>query len=371
MKKTNLTLVFALSLTFAYAQQPVSDALPANPGDGKCYAKCIQPDEYSEEEVRVMTKPAYKTLEVVPAEYTTETQTVIVKPQSKKFTYVPATYSTVTDTIWIREGYNKLTIAPSEFRDDTETVEIKPAFGKWIAGDKDPDCPSIEPEDCRIFYYKEYDKVTRDVKVERLVKNETDLSKKVTGKYELVSRQVEVTPAKYNEEVIPQETKVITKSVLVKDETARETTVPAEFTSITKRVLVKEGGMTVWREVPCTVPDDAIVLPINWEVGSAVLTPAAKRIIDDKLIAVAAEKSSAIIEIGSHTDARGSSENNQKLSEKRAKSVADYLISKNIDKERILAVGYGETKLKNGCADGVTCTTSQHSANRRTEFKLY
>lgn len=374
MKRIVLVIVsIVLVKAWAFGQGSVSaqDGLPSNPEDGKCYAKCIEPDEYKEEAVKVMTKPAYKKLEIVPAEYKTEVEKIVVKPASKKYTYVPATYKTVYDTIWTKDTYNKLSIVPADFRDDLETVEIKSAYGKWVAGEKDPDCPSIDPDDCRVFHYKEYPAVSRDVGVERLVKNETPDSKEIVGKYVVESREVEVTPARYDEEAIPEVTKEITKSVLVKDESTKQIDVPAEYSEVTKRVLVKAGGMSVWKEVPCTVPDDAIVLPIVWNLGSAELTASAKSIIDNKLIVAAKKKKGTIVEVGSHTDARGSSESNQRLSEKRAKSVAEYLISEGIDKERIIAIGYGESNLKNECADGVSCNESKHSANRRTEFKLY
>jgi outer membrane protein OmpA-like peptidoglycan-associated protein len=74
------------------------------------------------------------------------------------------------------------------------------------------------------------------------------------------------------------------------------------------------------------------------------------------------------IEISSHTDARGSDEYNLKLSQERAQSVVNYLVSKGIAKGRLKAIGYGETKLVNACGNGITCTDEQHQANRRTEL---
>ena len=76
------------------------------------------------------------------------------------------------------------------------------------------------------------------------------------------------------------------------------------------------------------------------------------------------------IELGSHTDARGSAKSNQILSQKRAESAVQYMIDNGISKERITAKGYGETKLKNRCADGVNCSEEEHQANRRSEVKI-
>ena len=69
----------------------------------------------------------------------------------------------------------------------------------------------------------------------------------------------------------------------------------------------------------------------------------------------------------SHTDSRGPASYNMKLSEKRGKSVIDYLVSKGISTSRINAQAFGETQLVNKCKDGVPCTKAEHALNRRTE----
>jgi len=76
------------------------------------------------------------------------------------------------------------------------------------------------------------------------------------------------------------------------------------------------------------------------------------------------------IELGSHTDCRGSSAYNEKLSQKRAESAVAYIISQGIDKGRITAKGYGESVPVNTCIDGTNCTEEQYQMNRRTEFKV-
>jgi outer membrane protein OmpA-like peptidoglycan-associated protein/tetratricopeptide (TPR) repeat protein len=76
------------------------------------------------------------------------------------------------------------------------------------------------------------------------------------------------------------------------------------------------------------------------------------------------------IELGSHTDARGSTESNQILSQKRAESAVNYMVERGIEEERIVAKGYGETKLKNKCIDGVRCSEDEHQANRRSEVTI-
>lgn len=75
------------------------------------------------------------------------------------------------------------------------------------------------------------------------------------------------------------------------------------------------------------------------------------------------------IKIASHTDARNSDTYNLELSDRRAKATQSYIISQGINADRIVeAVGYGETQLINKCANGVSCSESQHQLNRRSEF---
>ena len=81
------------------------------------------------------------------------------------------------------------------------------------------------------------------------------------------------------------------------------------------------------------------------------------------------ENPEMVIKIESHTDAIGSAAYNKYLSDKRAKSTKNYLISQGIDASRIeSAIGYGEDRLLNDCGDGVSCSKQKHSENRRSEF---
>lgn len=75
-------------------------------------------------------------------------------------------------------------------------------------------------------------------------------------------------------------------------------------------------------------------------------------------------------ELSAHTDSRGTDEYNIRLSENRAKSAKKYLVQRGIDPDRITTKGYGETRLKNECADGVECSELKHQMNRRVEFRV-
>lgn len=90
----------------------------------------------------------------------------------------------------------------------------------------------------------------------------------------------------------------------------------------------------------------------------------------DKLAATLQKFPSMVIELGSHTDSKGEAQDNMNLSEKRAQVAVDYIAKKGIDKSRMLAKGYGESDLVNGCTDGVSCTEAEHQKNRRTTVKI-
>ncbi|HNX43982.1 MAG TPA: OmpA family protein [Bacteroidales bacterium] len=89
----------------------------------------------------------------------------------------------------------------------------------------------------------------------------------------------------------------------------------------------------------------------------------------DKLVQVMKENP-VTIELGSHTDCRGSKEYNFDLSQKRAESAVRYIVLQGIEAYRITAKGYGESQPVNHCTDGVYCTPEEHQANRRTEFRV-
>ena len=81
------------------------------------------------------------------------------------------------------------------------------------------------------------------------------------------------------------------------------------------------------------------------------------------------EKNASLkIEVSAYTDARGSSAYNMKLSNRRAKSTIEYLVSKGIERSRISGKGYGESNMVNKCVNGVECSEDAHQKNRRTEI---
>ena len=103
---------------------------------------------------------------------------------------------------------------------------------------------------------------------------------------------------------------------------------------------------------------------INFGSGSAVLAEDSKPLLN-ALAAVAKRCETYRVELGGHTDARGDATANQALSERRAQSVADYLVSKSVPASLLGVSGYGETQPKDARGNA-----EADAKNRRIEFKI-
>lgn len=115
------------------------------------------------------------------------------------------------------------------------------------------------------------------------------------------------------------------------------------------------------------VTPEAIVLnPIYFELDKSNITAQGAFELD-KLVQVMNNKKDLVIFAKSHTDKRGDDNYNMSLSERRAKSTVQYIISKGIDASRISGKGFGESELKVQCDK---CTEEEHSQNRRSEFLI-
>ena len=113
--------------------------------------------------------------------------------------------------------------------------------------------------------------------------------------------------------------------------------------------------------------------PINFDLNKYNIRPDAAVELD-KIVEVMNKYPGLVIELGAHTDCRGSKAYNRKLSDRRAKASAKYIKERITNPERIYGKGYGESILLNGCeCEGSVksdCSEEEHAKNRRTEFKV-
>ena len=88
----------------------------------------------------------------------------------------------------------------------------------------------------------------------------------------------------------------------------------------------------------------------------------------EKILDVLKQYPTMKLDIRSHTDSRASHKYNERLSDRRAKSTIQWLISNGVSADRLTGRGYGETQLVNKCKDNVKCTEAEHQLNRRSQF---
>ena len=178
---------------------------PPNAEPGKCYARCVVPDQFEIKEEQVVDKPAYVRTEKVSAKYEIVYDTVIIKAAIKKMVNTPAQFDMVTE--------DKL---------------VTPATQKWVKGTADKNCLSANPKDCEVWCLKS-----------------------VPAVYEKVTRKVEKVAAASNEVEISAVTKVVPRKKLVTASVENKIDVPATYKTVMKKMLSKKGGFAEWKEVLC------------------------------------------------------------------------------------------------------------------------
>lgn len=104
---------------------------------------------------------------------------------------------------------------------------------------------------------------------------------------------------------------------------------------------------------------------VVFESGQARLRPESERVLNDLLAYLVANPDITRVRIEGHTDLRASEERNQKLSERRALAVADWLVDHGIDHDRLLAVAFGELRPR-----WPATSANAMQENRRVEFHV-
>ncbi|MDB4175312.1 OmpA family protein [Flavobacteriaceae bacterium] len=115
------------------------------------------------------------------------------------------------------------------------------------------------------------------------------------------------------------------------------------------------------------VEDQIVLNPILFDLDKSNIKPQAAFELD-KVVSVMNKYPEMVIAVGAHTDSRATDAYNLRLSEARAQSTVQYIISKGINAKRISGKGYGETQPKVSCGD--TCSEAEHQLNRRSEFTI-
>ncbi|NQX92335.1 MAG: OmpA family protein, partial [Flavobacteriales bacterium] len=138
--------------------------------------------------------------------------------------------------------------------------------------------------------------------------------------------------------------------------------------------VTQEEALNLYNEKgePITIrPDDLFVIEnIYFGFNQATLNVAAKYQLD-QLAKIMLANPNITIELSSHTDSRGDDPYNLELSQQRANNSKTYLMEQGVEESRMVAKGFGETKLLNQCSNGVPCSEEDHALNRRTEIRIF
>jgi len=120
-------------------------------------------------------------------------------------------------------------------------------------------------------------------------------------------------------------------------------------------VTEADGGQSILVNLPDGV---------TFATGSSAINPGFRTLLD-RVAGSLQQYPNSLIDVYGHTDTVGSAASNQRLSEQRAQSVANYMIGRGVSSSRIRWMGFGETQLKESTGDNVN-----EPMNRRVEIKI-
>lgn len=112
------------------------------------------------------------------------------------------------------------------------------------------------------------------------------------------------------------------------------------------------------------VKQKLVLRGVGFDTDKAAIRPDAQPILDEAARALASD-TAVQVAVEGHTDSRGTEEHNQKLSERRAAAVRDYLVDKGVAATRLHAAGMGESKPVAG-----NDTPEGMAQNRRVELRV-
>lgn len=144
---------------------------------------------------------------------------------------------------------------------------------------------------------------------------------------------------------------------------------PGHFRTTQKLVLGEDQDLISLNLVAIPYELDVYESIIYYDLDKDFLRDLSKEKLDE-ITALMSRHPELLLDIASHTDSRASMKYNEKLSERRAKSVTKYLDEKGVMRERVSAAWFSETRLLNDCVDGVDCPPNYHDLNRRSELTL-
>jgi hypothetical protein len=270
MKRFNILFLVAMLFSIAAVAQPSGEDVPPDGEPGKCYAKCMIPDEWQNVNESVLVKEATTCLMIGNADIALVTELLkraanndgVSLSDLSLGNMMPATFETVTETIMTKPASSRLVEVPAEYGTETETLLVSPAATKWVKRKADKNCLAADPNDCQVWCLVEvparYETVTKTVMKSAASTKQVE----IPAEYQTITKQVEKTPA-YPAEICIHDKDLEKpgikefmdklKASMANGGNSKETKSAAEYKNVSKRTLVKKGGFSEWREVLCPV----------------------------------------------------------------------------------------------------------------------
>ncbi|MEZ4884246.1 MAG: von Willebrand factor type A domain-containing protein [Chitinophagales bacterium] len=245
-----LPIIFFV-LSFYSSILSAQNELPSNAQPGKCYAKCLIPDQYETITEQVLLKEAATRIEIIPAVYDTIEEQILEKEAYTVLNLVPVVFETRSEELLVKEASSRLIYQAPVFDTISEQVLVQPARTMWSKGRAIAGCLSANPEDCTTMCLTEipaeYQTLTRQL----LQKPATIEEIEIPAEYKTITKAVVKTSAQIVENTIPAVYRTIQKVIVKTPATTKVVEIPAEYSTVATRKLVRPGGFTDWVEVLC------------------------------------------------------------------------------------------------------------------------
>ncbi len=225
-----------------------SDLLPPNALPGHCYARVVIPEQYETQLTKVQVSPELETVEVTPAEYNMVDEEVLVSEEWEELIVVPATYMTVEEQVVIKEASTKLVKLPAEYETVEEKIVIRPAYTTWKKG-RGP-IEKLDEATGEIMCLVEVPEESKIVKKTVLVKPERTEEVTIPAEYKTITKQVVDVAAHTKTVLHPAVYETVKVERMVKAPEEIKQTVPATFKEVEQTVKVSDADME-WREILC------------------------------------------------------------------------------------------------------------------------
>ncbi|MBQ1885362.1 MAG: OmpA family protein [Bacteroidales bacterium] len=125
------------------------------------------------------------------------------------------------------------------------------------------------------------------------------------------------------------------------------------------------SGLEMTKQLERKQVGDPIGVPIHFALNSDQLADTSHTLMDTVVVFLKKNPDVIKMEVSAHTDNIGSDAYNLDLSKRRARTVVNYLIRQGVEPERVVAVGYGESRPLND-----NSTDEMREINRRVEFVI-